>query len=335
MDATYDVDWSDVEDVDAEGEAQEAKPARLSKSQKKALAKERYREWRRQKRHRNRREMRKREQQARSELLSGMTDEERSAFFLQERKLAEERKLQQEAFIQDAHDNGMPICINCTFHEFMNEKESKSLARQIAGMYSKIKKNEAKVKLIITGMSKDTALYKHLQFFNVDAWKQVHIHSQNYWELFDTRNVVVLTPDAEEYIEEVESDKVYIIGGLVDVNVKKKTTLTQAKERGVTALALPIKKPNKRRTVKTVESDESAEQSQKEDDVIVYMPGGKVAKCKVCKGKTMLNEDAVKKHLDSKAHKKNQKKGEKDALEAEEVRKRFMKRMESLERRTE
>ncbi|CDR94866.1 hypothetical protein, conserved [Babesia bigemina] len=93
-------------------------------------------------------------------------------------------------------------------------------------------------------------------------------------------------------------------------------------------------KPSKRRNVETVESDETAEQSQKDDDLIVYMTGGKVAKCKVCKGKTMLNEDAVKKHLDSKAHKKNRKKGEKEALEAEEVRRRFMMRMESLERRT-
>ncbi|CDR94867.1 predicted protein, putative [Babesia bigemina] len=255
IEAPGDASGSDFEDVDTDGEDPEGKPVRLSKSQKKALAKARYREWRREKRHRNRRETRKREQQARSELLSGMTEEERSAFFLREKQMAEEKKLQQQAFIQDAYENGMPICINCTFHEFMNEKmqESKSLARQIAGMYSKIKKNEAKVKLIITGMSKDTVLYKHMQFFNVDAWK-VHIHSQNYWELFDTQNVVVLTPDAEECIEEVEHDKVYIIGGLVDVNVKKKTTLTQAKERGVTAMALPIKKyfPNCKKRVLNV-----------------------------------------------------------------------------------
>ncbi|GIX65360.1 tRNA m(1)G methyltransferase, putative [Babesia caballi] len=412
----------------ATGVPEEPMRIKLPRSQKKKLAKARYREKRRERRPQYRKEKRERGQQARRTLMDGMTDEERHEFIKREKLDAEERKAQQLAFIQEAYDNGMPICVNCSFHAAMSEKESKSLARQLADMYSKIKKRQAKVKLMLTGFDTSSMLYTHLQLQNVDAWK-VSGAGDNYWHLFDKNDIVVLSPDAGEYLEEVEQGKVYILGGLVDVNVKKNTTLDQAAQHGITARALPIKKyfphcknrvlnltavfeilvmrannstweeafqsciPTRARTdnpkdikvelgymfkraylyactapppeaadeddldyaeLMQIAGDVQAkrakftgkgrqaeptgehqedERRQNDGEFIERMPGGKVAKCKLCKGKTFLNEDAVKKHLDSKAHIKNQKRAEKDKKEAEETRRRFLKRMESLEGR--
>ena len=40
-------------------------------------------------------------------------------------------------------------------------------------------------------------------------------------ELFDVKDVIYLTPDAEDMLEELDKDKVYIIGGIVDESIIK------------------------------------------------------------------------------------------------------------------
>lgn len=56
--------------------------------------------------------------------------------------------------------------------------------------------------------------------------------------------------------------------------------------------------PRNRRSL--VSHDIQTDKKGTENDLIQWMPGGKVAKCKLCANKTMLNQDAVQKHLDSK-----------------------------------
>lgn len=40
-------------------------------------------------------------------------------------------------------------------------------------------------------------------------------------ELFDTNDIIYLTPDATDILEELDKDKVYVIGGIVDESVIK------------------------------------------------------------------------------------------------------------------
>lgn len=40
-------------------------------------------------------------------------------------------------------------------------------------------------------------------------------------ELFDTNDIIYLTPDATDMLEELDKDKVYVIGGIVDESVIK------------------------------------------------------------------------------------------------------------------
>ncbi|GFE54387.1 hypothetical protein BaOVIS_017910 [Babesia ovis] len=380
-------------------EAEQEKTKRLPRSQKKRLAKQRYKEKRKERRRERRKTHRERRSLELREIVAGMTEEERQQYIIDRRKQKEEEKALQEQFIQDAHDNGMPICINLNFANIMNDKESKSLARQVSYMYNCVKKRMTKVKLVLTGLNTESILYSHLQLFNVDKWK-VHKHTEDYWEVIDRNNIIVLSPDADEEIEEIDQSKTYVIGGLVDVNVKKKLTLEQAIEHGLTTRALPIKKyfpeckkrilnltavfgilvmrannhthmfkraylysctapapeadeseqtdvipiveseraesekkSKKRKAGEQSQKDNHDEQSQKQTEFITLAPRGNVAKCKLCKGKTMLNQDAVNKHLGSKAHKKNYKKYEKEQEEADNTRLRFLQRMESLEKR--
>ena len=62
-------------------------------------------------------------------------------------------------------------------------------------------------------------------------WK-IHVHEEDYWTAFSEKlkdgKVVVLSPDAEQYLEAVDLETVYVIGGLVDRTIAKFETRDQA-----------------------------------------------------------------------------------------------------------
>lgn len=58
--------------------------------------------------------------------------------------------------------------------------------------------------------------------------------------VFDHRQVVYLSPDAEEPLEEVLATEVYVVGGIVDRNIDKGLTLAAAKGGGARAVRLPF-----------------------------------------------------------------------------------------------
>lgn len=220
-------------------ELSQTKRLRLPRSEKKRLLKEKRRESRRIKRREKRRNSRKRHQEERKEFLTNMTEDERRSFIISERQEQAASEKRRGVFLQKAYDNGLPICINCAFHDEMDEIEGKSLAKQLSFVYNDIKNERAMVKLILTGIDMQSPLYSYMQLFGVDSWK-VHKHQENYWDIYDVNNVIVLSPDAELFLEDIDMDKIYVIGGLVDKHIKRNATLTQAKRYGFTTRALPI-----------------------------------------------------------------------------------------------
>ncbi|KAK2198472.1 bifunctional EF-hand domain pair/tRNA (guanine-N1-)-methyltransferase [Babesia duncani] len=198
---------------------------RIPRSEKKRRKKALYREKRRLKRAERNRESRRNKQEMRSLMLSQMTSEERMDFLMKEKIKKQEKMLA----LENAYENGVGICINCCFHNTMNEKESKSLAKQISVTYNMIKKRSAHIKLILSGLQTTSILYEHCMLFGIQNWK-VHRHDENYWEFLDQSKIIVLSPDAPEVLETVDPDNIYVIGGLVDVHVKKVWNLYKYKK---------------------------------------------------------------------------------------------------------
>ena len=56
----------------------------------------------------------------------------------------------------------------------------------------------------------------------------------------DKENMVYLTADAEDELQDLDLKKIYIIGGLVDRNRWKGITLKKAQEQGIKSAKLPI-----------------------------------------------------------------------------------------------
>ncbi len=74
-----------------------------------------------------------------------------------------------------------------------------------------------------------------------DKWL-MKIKDRNYIESLKREDLVYLSGDAEEDMEEYDSSKVYIIGGLVDHNQLKNVTLEKSKEMKIKSLRFPIRK---------------------------------------------------------------------------------------------
>ena len=54
-----------------------------------------------------------------------------------------------------------------------------------------------------------------------DSQLQIDVEEKSHSELFPLDKIVVLSPDSGNVLEDIEPDKVYVIGGLVDENVTK------------------------------------------------------------------------------------------------------------------
>uniref|UniRef100_A0A2K5V298 tRNA (guanine(9)-N(1))-methyltransferase n=1 Tax=Macaca fascicularis TaxID=9541 RepID=A0A2K5V298_MACFA len=70
--------------------------------------------------------------------------------------------------------------------------------------------------------------------------KKLDIKEEDCFSLFPLETLVYLTPDSEHALEDVDLNKVYILGGLVDESIQKKVTFQKAWEYSVKTARLPI-----------------------------------------------------------------------------------------------
>lgn len=180
-------------------------------------------------------------------MLNSMNAEERDKFIEAEREKGRMRKAEWEATLNHAYEFGRPrIVINCSFCESLAEREIVSLAKQIQMTYTYIRNSGSKVQLHLTSYGTTNNVARSLEAQGMKSWK-IHTHEKAFWDVFQTEvaqsKLVVLTPDAEEDLEEILEDEVYVIGGIVDRSVSKLQSLQQAESMGATKCRkLPLKR---------------------------------------------------------------------------------------------
>ncbi|TMW68831.1 hypothetical protein Poli38472_006299 [Pythium oligandrum] len=138
-----------------------------------------------------------------------------------------------------ASEEGLQIVIDCGFEEAMSEKEKKSLSQQIMFSYGVNRRSAAPLRATITSLRGDTKdnLTKISGFNEWLAFKSTEL---SYMELFRKEALVYLTADSPNTITELDKDKVYIIGGIVDRNRLKGATYNKALEQGIATAKLPL-----------------------------------------------------------------------------------------------
>ena len=120
------------------------------------------------------------------------------------------------------------ICIDLALSDQNSERENKSLAIQIRHSYGAIRKSAVPVALHLTSYASDGCIATNIAKQKSDSWC-IHRHSEPVEDVFELCDMVVLSPDAEDVLDEVPG-KVYVIGGIVDKNIKKQITLGKALE---------------------------------------------------------------------------------------------------------
>uniref|UniRef100_A0A2I3G4Q5 tRNA methyltransferase 10 homolog B n=1 Tax=Nomascus leucogenys TaxID=61853 RepID=A0A2I3G4Q5_NOMLE len=119
--------------------------------------------------------------------------------------------------------------------------ELSRLAGQIRRLYGSNKKADRPFWICLTGFTTDSPLYEECVRMN-DGFSSylLDITEEDCFSLFPLETLVYLTPDSEHALEDVDLNKVYILGGLVDESIQKKVTFQKAREYCVKTARLPI-----------------------------------------------------------------------------------------------
>ncbi|XP_060730949.1 tRNA methyltransferase 10 homolog B isoform X2 [Tachysurus vachellii] len=152
--------------------------------------------------------------------------------------------------LEEARAAGPRLCVDLSMSDCMSHKEISRLAGQIRRLYGSNKKATQPFHVFLTDMKEDSLLYKECIRMNEGFLNYlIDVTEESWIDLFPSEDIIYLTPDASEALEEVNGDKVFILGGLVDESIQKKRSYTRAKELRVQIARLPIdeymvKRPN-------------------------------------------------------------------------------------------
>ncbi|XP_040819172.1 tRNA methyltransferase 10 homolog B isoform X1 [Ochotona curzoniae] len=150
------------------------------------------------------------------------------------------RALTKEKLLE-AKRSGPRLCIDLSMTHHMSKKELSRLAGQIRRLYGSNKKTARPFWICLTGFATDSPLYEECLRMN-DGFSGylLDITEDDCFSVFPLETLVYLTPDSEHALEDVDLNKVYVLGGLVDESVQKKVTLQKAREHSVRTARLPI-----------------------------------------------------------------------------------------------
>lgn len=140
--------------------------------------------------------------------------------------------------------NKLRVVIDCSFESMMNESDTHHLCKQLSYCYARNRRMDAPLQFYITSCSKESKTLNHLNKSGVLNW-DVHLKEEFYLDVFSMEskeNIVYLTSDSPNEIDEFDEKKVYIIGGFVDHNHHKSYCYDLAVKHGISHAQLPISK---------------------------------------------------------------------------------------------
>lgn len=156
---------------------------------------------------------------------------------------AEERRRKEgfrEALLTETRYN---VCIDLGWNQDMHEKEIKSLCRQLMYSYNAIRRcfmdGLRPLSLTICGIDDNIRPTLSTVANGWESWP-IKISDEALTCVHDAKKIVYLTHDAEDVLESLNEDDVYVIGGIVDRNRLKGATKTKADKAGVRAARLNL-----------------------------------------------------------------------------------------------
>ncbi|ETV92576.1 hypothetical protein H310_13235, partial [Aphanomyces invadans] len=148
--------------------------------------------------------------------------------------------LKRESFLMRANE-GPTIVIDCGFEHDMTSREKKSLSQQIMFSYGVNKRSDSPATMFLTSLHGETES-NLCKISGFGTWIGCTATPKCYMDIFKKESLVYLTADSPNVINDLDTDKVYIIGGIVDRNRLKGATYDRAKAQGIQTAKLPLDK---------------------------------------------------------------------------------------------
>ncbi|XP_078132273.1 tRNA methyltransferase 10 homolog A [Sander vitreus] len=136
--------------------------------------------------------------------------------------------------------SSLRLVVDCSFDNLMLSKDVQKLHKQIQRCYAENRRALHPVQVYLTslgGQLKQSMDKKDKGWVN---WKDISIKTEHYSEVVAKEELVYLTSDSPNVLEELDHTKAYVIGGLVDHNHHKGITFERAKELGIDHARLPL-----------------------------------------------------------------------------------------------
>ncbi|XP_074479972.1 tRNA methyltransferase 10 homolog A [Sebastes fasciatus] len=136
--------------------------------------------------------------------------------------------------------SSLRLVVDCSFDNLMLVKDVGKLHKQIQRCYAENRRALHSVQFYLTslgGQLKQSMDEKDKGWVN---WKDISIKPEHYSEVVAKEELVYLTSDSPNVLEELDHKKAYVIGGLVDHNHHKGITFEKAKELGIDHAQLPL-----------------------------------------------------------------------------------------------
>ncbi|XP_051506014.1 RNA (guanine-9-)-methyltransferase domain-containing protein 2 [Myxocyprinus asiaticus] len=190
----------------------------------------------------------------RKRLLKNQQWEEQRELRKQKRKeRKQQRKLERQTQADDgaewsgkkrlrrsAEPSSLRLVIDCSFDNLMMLKDVKKLHKQIQRCYAENRRTLHPVQFYLT--SHGGQLKQIMDEINKGwvNWKDVHFKPDPFHEIMSKEDLVYLTSDSPNVLQELDEAKAYVIGGLVDHNHHKGISFDRAKELGIAHAQLPL-----------------------------------------------------------------------------------------------
>lgn len=136
---------------------------------------------------------------------------------------------------------GVNICVDLSYDNIIhNFRERSSLVKQLILCYAHLKQSNACVHFHLASINPTSLLTEKMHGMGFENWFASR-HDKHPEEVWDPSRIVILSPDATDILEDLDADKVYVIGGIVDRTVRKAATLCKAQQIGAQTRRLPLK----------------------------------------------------------------------------------------------
>ncbi len=129
--------------------------------------------------------------------------------------------------------------VDLDFQDLMDERELRSIAQQLMFSYAANRRVKAPLQLHFTSFGGAIRDDLESRLYGYERW-DVRMHTESYLQVFPRERLVYLSSEADEVLETIDPECVYVIGGLVDHNRHKGLCQRRAQKAAVRSVRLPI-----------------------------------------------------------------------------------------------